>query len=1077
MVSFGGESRYFDGVVGVVESLVPDVIRLNHILAEVLFHEGRSGEPTHLDLDDECFALINKNFGLEQQAFTSQLIDVVCSISSSQSPAGVFGIFSEATRRWNNRRETFPEASLDVPPSLSLLGMLSLAAESMRPSSDEDEKSETFSASAYYGRLKQVANRDSWTVENIQKEYRDHKMRFKVGGEKEPRALGLWRSLESWLLAWEDERGLCTVTFPKADRKGRWAVDMPVSQALLRDADRENIRKMFGYRNLNPSVPVSEEMMFVLIDEWCGTYGTQHLKKVWKHADYRESVVGAALNTLLTWTGVPSTTQDESRTQSVGVGLTIDLNAFTRRADIGVEIRTGTATAPESIDIVDENGSMVRTSIQPVGPRISRVTDCISFDVESLVAGILKVSNKDHGLVGHRYPRPIVPFLASSAGNAYTEVSTMTLSARHGVLVRARTDDGHDLLADVTNHLEHTARPGWSVVDSARFSGIPSGWVFIQNVDMVSYPTENLSHTHLVALLPLATESVSLSGGFRVPGRRERWLTSSAPSVLAVFPFETSVVLTVKSSTGEELHSLHSTERVAVVDLSDLGLAPGAYTVEAAPDSGLSLRKTVYLVGADTPNPSVLLGRGRVGHVLSGPGAFGVISAEPLENIPEESVIVRGLDIQQCVGSPLPESSDLPDEIPHARMWSATEDDAPSAISNSVKIERPPVGSCLVNRSHHWMLPKADRGPAPSFIEGHCKYCNFVKQLPGRPVVKSEFKRNHQKRIVDTAPTVTKKTTALPKEAISAIPPIEISEKGLWDNAFEAVCYLRTGSVADLVSIVGQVGGGSIGVDRIIRSLSSLGHIDVHLDSNCRPRTWSVSPAVVVVTSSTEAHLAGFRSNLLLEAMESRITNAGGNITFLQSTNSPKTIKLMVPTEVVFEEVLAGLVDPLSRTSILVHRGVTETLLNSLSSITEVAESSPRIARPSSRTLNRWNGFLGKWTVAESDLAAGAYQNIGNGYLYTFHESDIDMNDQVSSGTASTVKHRESLRHGVPLLFYSPESRVLCLRLGADLPGLYGRAVVAITGRAPDEDEMNGLVRYHDVDETTAKTVFRLLRR
>ena len=54
---------------------------------------------------------------------------------------------------------------------------------------------------------------------------------------------------------------------------------------------------------------------------------------------------------------------------------------------------------------------------------------------------------------------------------------------------------------------------------------------------------------------------------------------------------------------------------------------------------------------------------------------------------------------------------------------------------------------------------------------------------------------------------------------------------------------------------------------------------------------------------------------------------------------------------------------------------------------------------------------------------------------------------------------------------------MLCTRLGAELPALIGRSLVAVTGRLPIEDETDGLVKYHEVDEVMANKVFNLIRK
>lgn len=137
--------------------------------------------------------------------------------------------------------------------------------------------------------------------------------------------------------------------------------------------------------------------------------------------------------------------------------------------------------------------------------------------------------------------------------------------------------------------------------------------------------------------------------------------------------------------------------------------------------------------------------------------------------------------------------------------------------------------------------------------------------------------------------------------------------------------------------------------------------------------------------------------------------------------------------------------------------------------------SSPLIPLPAFRQINKWDANGAQWTGATDGLSQGAFQNIGNGYVYTYNETNVEPGEYTRSGTASTVKYFESQRASVPLIFYNEESRILCTRLGAELPGLIGRAVVALSGRVPLEDESDRLVKYHDVDINVANRVFQLL--
>ena len=97
--------------------------------------------------------------------------------------------------------------------------------------------------------------------------------------------------------------------------------------------------------------------------------------------------------------------------------------------------------------------------------------------------------------------------------------------------------------------------------------------------------------------------------------------------------------------------------------------------------------------------------------------------------------------------------------------------------------------------------------------------------------------------------------------------------------------------------------------------------------------------------------------------------------------------------------------------------------------------------------------------------------------MYTFNQVSIEPGDYTNSGTASLVKYVETIGTPNSLIFYAKEAKMLCTRLGAELPVLIGRSLVALTGRLPIEDETDGLVKYHEVDEVMANKVFNLIRK
>jgi hypothetical protein len=244
---------------------------------------------------------------------------------------------------------------------LSLLAVLSIAA-------DEMVAEESISANNYYLRLSNVLARSGGTAP-------DPKALGKLYAK--PASIDLWRSLTTWLEAWQGDRGKPTVPLPvdAAEIVARKYIRMPISQALLRESDRSNLYKMFSANNLDPAMSVSEQLMFALLEQWTmSPYTTSQLKKIWKVEEYRESLVLLVISALDTWPGAELETNGETTTSSK-VGLTLVLDKWMNRAEFGIEIRYAGPKSPNEIEIRTADESFTRSMVVPAGPKSVRIAD------------------------------------------------------------------------------------------------------------------------------------------------------------------------------------------------------------------------------------------------------------------------------------------------------------------------------------------------------------------------------------------------------------------------------------------------------------------------------------------------------------------------------------------------------------------------------------------------------------------------------------------------------------------------------------------------------------------------------
>lgn len=1035
----------FDSAMTSAE-VVQEILHLNEVISEIVYSQDKSGLPVHLDLDDTSIASIEALQGITPQEFRDQLVSAVGRIHKKHDLLRIFSEFGEATSRWIRKGDY-----LATPPALSLLAVLSIAA-------DEMVAEENISANNYYLRLSKVLARSGGIAPEPNA----------LGRLYRPVAIELWKSLVTWLEAWQGDRGKPTVPLPGdlTENDAHKYIRMPISQALLRESDRTNLYKMFSANNLDPAMTVSEELMSVLLEQWTmSPYATNQLKKIWRVEEYRESFVLLVISALDSWPGAEVETNGETKTSSK-VGLTLVLDKWMNRAEFGIEIRYVGSTSLNEIEIRTADESFTRSLVVPAGPKSVRIADLSAFDTSSLINGIVEIKNGNIGIKGQRRPRAIVPMLFQQASNEYIEVAGVAMGSVHGLLVRNSTEN--DLEAKVRELIADVARPGWSVVDTSRFSGFPEEWTLFQNVDIVvPFDVQSLKYKFLEVLVPLEAPSVQLSNGFKIPGRRERWLRSSPPEIFAVVPRETKVAISITNSAGVVVAETTACPRASLLELDEYDLPTGSYQATITSDDGETFGSSFALVDADMPNPTALHKSKRLGHLLEPSRGFASVSAEQFEN-PDQISALRGLHHPTLSTPVLPILNSV---IPITQMWKSKLEASVNSPATKLSVMHSPKNACVSTGSHIMILPTFYGKSGNGMVEGVCKFCGLTRKYPARGRLKKELREST---------STAKNTSHTIKELaplVQALPPIEIQQFDAWDDVFEALCYLRQGSVTDLEAVSARLSGGSVGVERLVRYLSALGHIDVVMNERVRPSLWAVSPAVVVQTSKNKAHLAGFRSSQLLSQIRERVISHSGEIKLYENLNAPVSISIEFPTafQIDFNAVFEGLIDPITQKQIQISRSSCREVLVQCAPISKIIEDSPKVSRPNFSQVNIWRPEFGVWERCDSNNMPGAFQHIGHGYSYTFNESEIGLGDLTTAGSPSTVKHNASRIAGIPLIFYSPDTQVLVARLGAELPPMMNRALTSLTGQLPIEDETDFFVEYHSVPADIAHFVHYLL--
>jgi hypothetical protein len=311
----------------------------------------------------------------------------------------------------------------------------------------------------------------------------------------------------------------------------------------------------------------------------------------------------------------------------------------------------------------------------------------------------------------------------------------------------------------------------------------------------------------------------------------------------------------------------------------------------------------------------------------------------------------------------------------------------------------------------------------------------------------------------------------------SAVVPVAASQTIAWDPALDALCHLRWGTSGELERIALQLDGSRVLVDAFVRGLETLGHLDIARDAqSLRPARWTIPPATMAELPTGEYVLTGWRSQRLLDHLQASVQAQGGTLT-RQSDASGPTIVLVGGLERVGLHAAAQAAAELLDGELTVVSSAAATMAAALPPLGALVETLPRVALPHAGIIQRWDTSTARWESAALADRPGAYKLTGTRTLYGIRTHQDLGRGSLGIGTVQVVKHLAALQAGTPHAAYRPASSSLLVPLGADLPGLYGRAAALCSGRLPCRLQEAPLLCYHDVPPEIAGAIIDALSR
>jgi hypothetical protein len=477
--------------------------------------------------------------------------------------------------------------------------------------------------------------------------------------------------------------------------------------------------------------------------------------------------------------------------------------------------------------------------------------------------------------------------------------------------------------------------------------------------------------------------------------------------------------------------------------LADERLPDGDYRlIVSVDDASVGRPEVVRLRSADRPAVLIDDDRTPLGHTPREP-RFGLFpcrinTQETFRGVPSDSNQADGLQ-------------DAATSVPG---WYAARLQRPSAAAPSaaLHVPAPADSSCMVTGAHLMQIETVIGGE--SSVEGVCRTCGLVKRFPTR---------GRAKRRSRSAAT----RQAAPAFDVSQVPPVAPPVSVDWPLGFDALCHLGRGPSSALERIAIQIEPTGLFGDVFARRLEALGHLEIERDPNSLAAiSWEIVDPLLIGIGGGRTVVTGFRSARMMAAVHAVAVSVAAEIV-IDDVDAVPRVRISAPDDHALGVILDAISTATNRPATFVADGA-GTLAAALPPLSEAIAALPATGTTSARTVERWNCGTARFEPAGDTSAPGAYRLSGFGRAYVYRRP-ADLGSMTALlGDARVVKFAAALEARATLIGYDQSARVLYTPLGAELPGLYGRAAVLASGRPPFENLHERLLEYHAVSPQLA---------
>ncbi len=857
-----------------------------------------------------------------------------------------------------------------------------------------------------------------------------------------------WVALNRWLLDTQFELGR-----PTAQQiNGFPYVSYPISQALIRDAERQNLRMMFADTSLAPGERLTADEMQLYLERWIsGTHPTPWLRKMWSKPDLRQRVILAACEELISWNGAggirpESSGQNYTLTWTCGVsGFPLRLNLYLTLPELAAtgigEFEASSCRSKSGRGLLPSSaGKLVFTVLENTG--FASLEPRHKIVASELLQENFELTNSARTVLLRKSPRSIIPLVKLDTGVLYKEVSHLSLLQEHFILCHK------NWTARLRDVLTQAARPGYKEYSARQLKGLPGDWSGFGQVCLLRVLKDQPND--IQSILPHEQTTIELQHGIRLFD--DTWHSGAAPEVLAAADKGPLRIKYEQSypETEKQARTRNSEEPFIRIDLKAYGPPAGSYGHIKVYHGGTKLKEQRICFGsADFPRKLGLLSVRELALSVSSASPASLYTASPKPGASSKDLLVSGMILSGEQGDAIdaPEYDSSPVEVASFDEENESEDAGFNTAAPAAAAE-----TCVISY-HHWRCEPFNQGDSPSAPKWmECGACG------------QKFLAKNRGKKPSSQPASVKKTLLPPPTLMAGEePPIGP------DVVFDALCYLGGSRWPRFAEVCGNASSEPYYVSNLAARLSALGHIDIRSKGvGCSPFEWLCAPPSVVMRSDGIAFLAGFRSSKLVSDFGAMVQDAGGFVERVTQEIAPSAYLVLGLAAEQLAGICSALRDPHGRLLQVVSAPGAVIARNApaLESVRNVLQD---VYLSSVEAVEKYNPNSNRWFPVSAPDCPGAYRAIGSTRVYAVRFPD----GALKRAPFRLAKIFGGKLAGVRLFGHRPKSQEFIAALGCEPPPLFERALVACSGLLPRRE--GGRLIYANVDDAVANAVLQKL--